>query len=162
MALHIRDNKIMTEKEAFDDSIAKVFAYIVTAGLALVFIIWLLIRVVLFTSLFVFSPGVLVMSLITNFVDLSTGQLWLFSIIISSIICLSFYLLRKIDGLKAYLGLVILSSIILFVSYRHSSSDSPNFAKRTVTTMVWNVLDSDDSEEESSVTEGESSSAEEE
>jgi len=159
MALHIKDNKIMTEKEAFDSSIAKVFAYIITAGIAIFFIIWLLIRIVLFTSLFVFSPGVLIMSIMTNFLELSTGQLWGSSIVISSIILGVLYYLIKKEGLLAYLGAAVICSIILFASYKASSHDSPNFVEKSITLMVWDVLEPNSSEDESSSkTEAEESS----
>ena len=159
MALHIRDNKIMTEDEARDNDIANVFAYILTIGIAIVFIFWILMRVVIFTSLFVFSPGVLIMALATNFAEFSTGDLWLYSVIISSFTGGIFYGLWKKDGILAYLGAAIVCSIILFASYKASSHDSPNFVEKTITLMVWDVLESDSSEEEtSSKTEAEESS----
>ena len=142
MALIIRDNKIMTEEEAMNDTIAGCFAKLFVAGMVIVVAIWLLTRIVIYSSLFVFSPGVLIMSLVSTFTDLSTAQLWIFSVIVSLVIGFGLYIHSKEQAIQIYLCVAVLCSCILFIGYLSSSSSKPNFIEKTITVMTSKVLDS--------------------
>lgn len=142
MALIIRDNKIMTEEEAMNDTIAGCFAKSLVAGMVIVIAIWLLTRIVIYSSLFVFSPGVLIMSLVSTFTDLSMGQLWVFSIIVSLVIGLYLFIHSKKQSIQIYLGVAVLCSCILFFGCLSSSSSTPNFIKKTIAVMTSKALDS--------------------
>ena len=142
MALIIRDNKIMTEKEAMDDTIAGCCAKLFTAVIVIGMALWLLTRIVIYSSLFVFSPGVLIMSLVSTFIDLSTAQLWIFSVIVSLIIGLGLLIHSKEKSIQIYLGVAVLCSCILFFGCITSSSSKPNFIEKTITVMTSKVLGS--------------------
>ena len=142
MALIIRDNKIMTEKEAMNDTIAGCFAKMFVAGMVIAIAIWLLTRIVIYSSLFIFSPGVLIMSLVSTFTNLSMVQLWIFSVIVSFVIGFGLFIHSKEKSIQIYIGVAVLCSCILFFGCLSSSSAKPNFIQKTITVMTSKALDS--------------------
>ena len=103
MALYIRGNRILTQEEKNNEDMGDGCASAVLLFLAV---------------LFVLSPGILVTSLLSTFIDFTTSQLWGTAIVSSIVIGIGVaWLNGGNDIVKGYLITALCCSLFMFIYY---------------------------------------------
>lgn len=103
MPLYIKDNRILTEDEKNNEEMGDG-----CAGAVMLFI----------GVLFVLSPGILITSLFTTFIDFTTSQLWGTAIVASIAVLIGVaVLLGGNDVIKGYLITALCCTLFMFIVY---------------------------------------------